>query len=774
MSRVSGIYGAFGTDLYRAPETFLRKQNTGKTRKNDIYSLSFTLADVINETPSGETLYGDELQQLNQYTVMSVKLEKVIPKFRVPKVCSDRDFKNVEDALTICLDGDPDKRMTIKDFCSVIDDFHNRCSNAHKDFDNNEGEPVPISQNVESPDKRNFLNFETKYCKCECTDLKISQATPNNMITFGNTENIDNSLLEVQHLKLLLKDQTRYTNLRRFEATNACAFYSALIMDTVLLSDDWTLQETIAKTRQIIMLSQLDFNQYRDAGQTYHIEDAIRILNKKLILNLRHYEELQHGLQFDPKDEQELLTTLASYFTKVKSVINMQHGFFYTIGDLTFSFAINYGEGIAMLIDSHQLPHIENGVVCNITMKNKESPDADTVLAEAVAMLLKKRIFESKQDSTYQLYHQVDFVMRDFSAEHETIPKHSQNNTERDNQCELPDFEVCEDYFRLDFSPNISLHEGSPTSNGTEYAPQHTSTPTEQVLREYQEEVFRQVNNYTDTLVIWPTGSGKSYTLLSIIEQSKEASIVVTPTLSLMMEYVKQLEKRNISYTHASSIEQKSSHSQIADICKRSPRCILTTHEQLLKWGMEGLSIIHASNGIGMICFDEIHCDMLWGVSFRPSMRQVHDLLEVIPSAVRIGLTATPMGGNVETTTKAVKLRNPYVARRSLFRSNINLNVFPNMDSKQSKYDMLWRKIGSAKKIIIFSSFVDPAEEIADFLRENTKLPIYTYTGVKAHKMKTEAFQDFESADAAIMVATAALGKSHLIWIREALSLLTG
>ena len=125
MSRVSGIYGAFGTDLYRAPETFLRKQNTGKTRKNDIYSLSFTLADVINETPSGETLYGDELQQLNQYTVMSVKLEKVIPKFRVPKVCSDRDFKNVEDALTICLDGDPDKRMTIKDFCSVIDDFHN-------------------------------------------------------------------------------------------------------------------------------------------------------------------------------------------------------------------------------------------------------------------------------------------------------------------------------------------------------------------------------------------------------------------------------------------------------------------------------------------------------------------------------------------------------------------------------------------------------------------------------------------------------------------------
>merc|ERR1712020_557550 len=83
VSKVSGIGGDFGTDLYRAPETFKRNRS-GKTKSNDVYALAFTLADVLNETPAGENIYGEELLQINVYTIMQVKMDQIVPKFRIP------------------------------------------------------------------------------------------------------------------------------------------------------------------------------------------------------------------------------------------------------------------------------------------------------------------------------------------------------------------------------------------------------------------------------------------------------------------------------------------------------------------------------------------------------------------------------------------------------------------------------------------------------------------------------------------------------------------
>ena len=758
VSKVSGIGGVFGTDLYRAPETF-KRNNAGKTKSNDVYSLAFTLADILNETPVGENLYGKELIHVDTYTIMQVKQENIVPEFRIPQVCDNRNIEEVSTALKTCLDGDPNKRIDSDTLCKIMHMYHSKIDpNVMKS-------PLPKkikSQNVRlgteksnvgsqamnTVDNKTFLNFETEMCSCESIDLHLSQATPGIMIVFKDEAHVDYAIPEVNHLRLLLQDETQFDKMKRFEGTNACAFYSCLIMDQILLLEDWTMEEAIARTRQIIMLSQLDFNHKRNTDNVHSVEEAIGILGKKLILNLRDYEDLQHGKGFKPRDENDLLQILSNFFINVKDVMkDVKHGFFYTVGELIFSFVINYMEGTATLIDTHQLPHIENAVICRIDLKNKAVDHKEKPLAEAMSMLLKKRIFASKGHTTYDVFHQVDLVTQDLA------PVNNETQEELQDVEAAPDFNIGE-IMEVEVDP---VEDAFPHDSFMESDPVHTSTPIQVVLRDYQQEVLKKVLESKDILMVWPTGAGKSHTIISIIEETHGASIILTPTLSLMMEYMEQLETRSISYLAGSSLQAHSHQASIVEICKNTPRCILATHEEMDKWGDEGLTIINEANQIQHIIYDEIHCDVLWGGSLRPSMNKVHNLPESLASAKRIALTATPMGGTIEETVQSAKLRQPFVSKRSLFRANIKLEVFTTQDI-DVKTKLLLEKVLSPQKSIIFTAFTDEAQELVRQFRAVTELPVFLFIGTISNQLKTTAFDDFKRATSGIMIATHSLG----------------
>ena len=1062
VSKVSGIGGDFGTDLYRAPETFKRNRS-GKTKSNDVYALAFTLADVLNETPAGENIYGEELLQINVYTIMQVKMDQIVPKFRIPAVCDDDNFIQVSSALKTCMEGDPNKRMdsealykimlkyhcqidqtlmksplpkkqksvtsltkkstsasqamnpidekasqainpadtsfvpenledelgeaddmsvdellktpepeeqerekeeeirfrkqaveserksqisqmmraqidaeaeqvrrSTQDFKRLMEenkkarrefdgslkkedveeilnaeflnevkkssrhqDFHSGSRKYEELFKRNLGHilsdekadevtsqlkkkfklslgkdadnyinhvlfpeavielyarafqlskadaeeklmntgadidfsPPPTqqarvirspsdnsqpmnpleerasqamnpddeaafqamnhddeaafqamnhddeeallqamnsldkeasqpkdtvdersSQEMNTEDEKGFLNFETELYKCITIDLRVSQATPGIMIAFKQAD-VDYSIEEVATLNLLLEDVNQYESMKRFEGTNACAFYSTLIMDTILLLDNWSLEDAVSKTRQIIMLSQLDFNHMRNIEQTYAIDEAIKILGKRIILNLLDYEDLQFGKGFKPKDENDLFDTICNFFINVKKALNdVKHGFFYTVGELIFSFVIDYEKGTATLIDTHPLPHIENAVICCIGLKEKGLNHKDKHLAHAMSTLLQKRIFASKGQKTYEQFHQLDLAIQDITP----------GNDKR--QEGLQDFE---DNVRPDFDLSMEVQVDVEVTEGEDFCPETSflasEVPSKIVLRDYQQEVLKQVLQSKDILMVWPTGAGKTHTVFSLIEETSGATMILTPTLSLMLEYIKQLERRSISFLAGSSLQTLSHQALIVEICKKTPQCILLTHEQMESWGHEGLTIINEAKQVEQIIYDEVHCDFLWGGSLRPSMKEVHNLPEALKFAKRIALTATPIGGDVENTIKDAQLRKPFVSKRSLFRPNIKLEVFSTTDHN-AKTKILLEKVLPSKKTIIFTSFTDEAKTLADQFRSITTMPVYVYTGTSSMKMKVESFEEFEKADSGILIATAALG----------------
>lgn len=866
VSRVSGISGQFGTDLYRPPETFKRLKSPGKTKPGDVFSMAYTLGDLLNESVGNENLYG--LEALDMYQILITKTSGDIPKFKIPQVCQDSDIGPVETALNCCLDNNPEKRLSASDLHNVMHAYYsslvpnlmkspepkkntavkqrtdgsleslsseakerqrmpksslkarkikeqtvrrgedvgsqekpiaemeesfnsdthtetpeNQASQQNSSLASNNKQQVQKEQdagcqeestcnrkepsNSRSHEEKErtqesiisgnklFLDFHTDCYTCQCIDLRVSQATPGIMITFGDQAQVDYTIPEVRHLKLLLENETRVQNLKRFEATNACAFYSTLIMNDILLRDDWSLDEAVTKSREIMMHSQLDFNHLRSVEKTYSVEEAIKILGKKILINLRHYDDLPHGNGFLPADEKTFKETLLTFFTKVEEVLtNIKYGFFYTVGELVFSFVVNYKQGTATLIDTHQLPHIENAVICRIRCREMTYTDRISTLAGAMTKLLQKRIEGSLGHRTYSVYHQVDIAAHDEAPSLETSQDLLQESPNQDTEMRA-DFELnFEDLEESDFEGGHQFSEESQMDFQYDAA---SLSQDNYGLRDYQQEVLKHVQDSIDCLLVWPTAAGKTHTILSIIEQRQGTAIITTPTLALMLEYIKQLEERSITYAYASSLQNTSSEALIVEICQKSPRCILTTHEYLCKWGEGGLNIINQAREIDLIVFDEVHLEILWGPSFRTQMLEVHNLLDCIAHATRVALTATPIGGDIQTTIESARLRSPFVSRRSLFRPNIKLNVFISRDAHHS-WQTLLNRVSSVKKSIIFTSFVETANTVAAKLKEETELEVGVFTGRKSTQMKTETFKKFEDAEAAVIVATSALG----------------
>ena len=88
----------------------------------------------------------------------------------------------------------------------------------------------------------------------------------------------------------------------------------------------------------------------------------------------------------------------------------------------------------------------------------------------------------------------------------------------------------------------------------------HTSTPksdkkTSLKLKSYQETICQKVIlEQTDCLLVWPTSSGKTHTVFNLIKRMEKAAILIIPTLALLIDMCKYLEKYNISFRALSSV----------------------------------------------------------------------------------------------------------------------------------------------------------------------------------------------------------------------------
>ncbi len=193
-----------------------------------------------------------------------------------------------------------------------------------------------------------------------------------------------------------------------------------------------------------------------------------------------------------------------------------------------------------------------------------------------------------------------------------------------------------------------------------------------------QREIIANVQARRDTLVIMPTGGGKSLTYQVPALMFGGLTVVVSPLIALMKDQVEQLHALGVSAVFLNSSLSPEEYQQNMDAVKSGrAKLLYVAPETLLTPRIYSLL---SSLKLDLLAIDEAHCISEWGHDFRPEYRQLVDVRRKFPSAVCMALTATatPRVRADIMSSLGFTQSNEFLA--SFNRENLFIEVLPKRD----------------------------------------------------------------------------------------------
>jgi len=272
-------------------------------------------------------------------------------------------------------------------------------------------------------------------------------------------------------------------------------------------------------------------------------------------------------------------------------------------------------------------------------------------------------------------------------------------------------------------------------------------------LRPQQAEAIQAALDGRDSVVVMPTGGGKSlcYQLPPLVGDSTD--VVISPLVALMKDQVDALEA--IGYP-AAALHSGLSADERADVRDRLAagelRLLFTAPERLVN---SGLLDLLAQVGVKRFAIDEAHCISHWGHDFRPEYRQLALLRERFPAASVHAFTATATPRVRSDIAAQLHLRNPTMLLGTFDRPNLCYRVVPRTDRINQTLRILGRHAGEAS--IVYCISRRETEQLAARLAAEGILarPYHAGLDPKERRRTQEAFAR-ETID--VVVATVAFG----------------
>jgi ATP-dependent DNA helicase RecQ len=275
-------------------------------------------------------------------------------------------------------------------------------------------------------------------------------------------------------------------------------------------------------------------------------------------------------------------------------------------------------------------------------------------------------------------------------------------------------------------------------------------------LRSGQREAIESILNGQDTLVVMPTGSGKSaiYQIASLLLPGP--TVVISPLISLQRDQANAIEDNHLGEAAAvnSSVAASEREETMEELEERELEFVFLTPEQLQT--AETLERLHEVKP-ALFVVDEAHCISEWGHDFRPAYLHLGASIEAIGTAPVLALTATASPPVREEILERLHMRDPRTIVRGFDRPNIWLGVEKFQDETTKRRILLERVVESEKPGIVYASTRKHTEEIAEALEERGVRAVAYHAGMKAGDR--EAAQDaFMEDRVEVMVATTAFG----------------
>ena len=192
-------------------------------------------------------------------------------------------------------------------------------------------------------------------------------------------------------------------------------------------------------------------------------------------------------------------------------------------------------------------------------------------------------------------------------------------------------------------------------------------------FRPMQEEIINNVLQRKDSLVLMPTGGGKSICFQIPALMLEGTAVVVSPLISLMKDQVDALYANGIRAATVNSGNCESSNRTILEKCQRGEvKLLYISPERLIMeipWMRQCLNV-------SLFAIDEAHCISQWGHDFRPEYVQLGTMLrEQFPEIPIIALTATADKITKADIVERLHLRDPQIFITSFDRPNLSLDV---------------------------------------------------------------------------------------------------